>query len=143
MKRTIAFVLAAALVTVGVPSLAHEAAYPSECDNPDGAGYCQSKEAQGNPAHEQCTGERNWMTADRENLARESIGIAGSEGGVVVYAYAPGDQAQQDATGAPMPGLLWVEDNGFSGMQRTDWRCKSHVHENADEWTVHADKVLI
>lgn len=142
MKQATAFVLATALVTLGVPAVAHQAAYPDECDNTDGAGYCQTDQGRV-PAHRQCVGERDWMSED--GLVKDNIGIDQGEESIVVYTYAPGDTTTQSETGAPMPGLVWIEENGFSGLQHTDWQCNSEKHdrEDGDHWEVHADKVLI
>lgn len=143
MRKTMALLLAVTLVTVSVPALAHQAAYPSECDDRQRRDHCQKDHGRA-PAHDQCTGERNWMTSEQDSLAKETISIATPAGAnVTAYTYAPGDSTAQQDTGTPMPGLLWMEDNGFSGLQRTDWRCRSPGHDDPSSWDVHADKVLI
>lgn len=144
MKRMTAFVLAAALVTVGVPTLAHEAAYPSECDDRQGRDECQMQNGEP-PAHNRCTGERDHMVSDDDSLISRSLGFAVSEDQPVeAYIHAVTDEPSSgDGLGTLMPGILWIETNGFSGLQRTDWECMSPAHEEPNEWETHADKVLI
>lgn len=143
MKQVTALALALSLLVVAAPVVAHDAGYPQECDDRKGKDECQ-KDRGREPNHKQCTGERNWMTSSRDSLVEEAIGIAGVSGDpIVAYAYAPGDEGTSGPSGTPMPGVLWIEDNGFNGLQRTDWKCKSGSHDDPSEWNVHADKVLI
>lgn len=150
MKRMIAFVLALTLVSVGVPALAHDAAFESECKERYGPNEQRCKATpEGRPAHDRCKGERDQMDQDEENdeLVEKAIGIADTEqGSLTAYAYATEDAAQaqmDDEDGTLVPGVLWIENNGFSSLQQTDWACKSNAHEDPDAWQVHADRVLI
>lgn len=146
MKRMIVYGLAIVLVTVALPTLAHQAAYPEECDDRVDLNRCQKDQGR-EPAHKRCAGDRNAMTGDGsedENIiARRSLGIAGAPESLKAYVYASDDTTQNEATGLPMPGLVWIEDNGFNGLQRTDWECQSDGHDDPKKYEVHADKVLI
>lgn len=144
MKRTIAIVLAAALMTVAVPVVAHEANYSSECENRTGSEECPGDRGR-QPAHTQCTGPRDAMSSSNsDSLVRRSLGLAGAGNlSVTAYIHITDEDSQAPQPGLSTPGILWLETNGFSGLQDTDWKCKSPDHEDPSEWESHADKVLI
>jgi hypothetical protein len=143
MKRMIAFALAVGLVTVAVPAVAHEAAYPGECDDRDRNWRCEDSDEE-SPAHEKCTGVRNHMWTD-DSVVEESLGFAVT-GDASVQAYVhstDGGQGGGEGTDALTPGVIWIETNGFSGLQRSGYECTSQAHDNPGDWQDHSDKVLI
>lgn len=153
MKQGVALLLAVTLVTVGAPAIAHQAAYPSECDSRVGENRCQAQDGQP-PAHKACDGQRKQINSydhddDSESQTEETREVLDRKlslpvgPGVDAYVQASGSTTQSQTTGTPMPGLIWIEDNGFSGLQRTDWKCLSNDHANPNEPEVHADTVLI
>lgn len=144
MKRMIAFSLAIVLVAAGVPALAHEANYPGECDDRNNQERCERNDGIA-PAHDRCTGVRDHMWTG-DSVVQKSIGFAISEeNSVEAYLHASDgeDEGDDEDTQALMPGIVWLETNGFSGLQRTGFECTSPDHEKPSEWQTHADKVLI
>lgn len=145
MKRMIAFGLALMLVATGVPTLAHEANYPGECDDRSGNGKCEQHD-EVHPAHKRCTGVRNHMWTSDGSLVQKSVGFAvAQETQIKAYLHASDgeDEGSQGEAETLMPGLVWLETNGFSGLQRNGYECQSPAHDNPNEWQTHADQVLI
>lgn len=143
MKRMIAFSLALALVAAGAPALAHEANYPGECDERKGGDQCEQDDSV-KPAHDKCTGVRNHMWTDDGSIVKESLGLALSEdASVSAYIHTDTDDGGGEGAAALMPGIVWLETNGFSGLQRTGFECTSDGHDDPKEWQTHADKILI
>lgn len=143
MKRMIAFGLALVLVATGMPALAHQANYPGECDDRSGDGKCEQHD-EVHPAHERCTGVRNHMWTSDGSLVQKSVGLAvAQETQIKAYLHTSDGDGGGDGAQSLMPGVVWVETNGFSGLQRTGYECQSPAHENPNEWQTHADQVLI
>ena len=143
MKRMIAFAAAVVLVTATAPALAHEANYPGEGDDRQRNEKCERHD-EVSPAHDKCTGIRNHMWTSDNSLVKRSIGLAVSDDAsfeAYVHHYDDGGDGEEptDLT----PGLVWIESNGFEGLQRNGFECQSPQHENPDEWQTHADQVLI
>lgn len=138
MKRLTALTLAIALVSIGVPALAHNANYPGECDSRIGGDVCETDEDH-EPAHRKCTGPR-FPESKNDPMIERSFSIAQKTVGA--YIYSP-DDAEAGGSDPLSPGLIWIETNNFNDLQRTGYECKSDAHENPDEWQTHADTVLI
>lgn len=144
MKRMIAFSLAIVLVAASVPALAHEANYPGECDERKGNDRCEQDD-EVEPAHDRCTGVRNHMWTS-DSIVQRTLGLAVSEdASLKAYLHAEDGERENSEEGAQslMPGVIWLETNGFDGLQRTGFECMSDDHDNPNEWETHADKVLI
>lgn len=144
MNRTLTIGLAVALVSVAGPSIAHQANYAGECDDRIGPGICEKNDPE-LPAHVRCTGERKWMQRDDDSLQKTSIGLGG-DSPVAAYVHSPPhtgpDNQDPSEMGIQMPGVLWLETNGFSDLQKNDFQCKSPDHQNRG-YQVHSDRVVI
>jgi hypothetical protein len=147
MTRMIAYTLTLMLVAAGAPALAHEANYLDECnDQPDGV-KCETDE-RSRPAHTYCSGDRDAMWGSN-TLVQRDVGLdINEETSVHAYIHAPADggdsEESGDGPGALMPGVVWLETNGFSSLQRSDFSCTQSPNINDDEaWDGHSDRVLI
>lgn len=148
-RKTVLIFSLAVLVGLAVPAtLAHTE------DNPDACDDKQGKECipQGN--HDACTGTRDWRKSGQDGSDyMRVIQIEDSEDEISVYAkknlIEEGDDEDESENGEEnetllnTPGLLYVETNGFSGLQKSDWQCTSPHHEDPEEWVKHPDKVIL
>jgi hypothetical protein len=145
MNRIATIGLAVLLASVAGTGVAHTANYEGECDARVGAGICERNDPQP-AAHDRCTGERKWTQADDDSLYKTSIGLGGASD-VAAYVHSPphsGADNQDPTVGdVSMPGVLWIESNGFSDLQKNDFQCKSPNHEDPSSYQVHSDRVII
>jgi len=96
----------------------------------------------GNPAspadHDSCSGTYDWT--DAGFVLTQTVGLMDES--IIVYIHVPphGSPASQDP--APLPGVIWIESNGFDGFQKNDFLCDPDG-PGGDPSTVHADMPVL
>lgn len=141
MRKTMVIGLAVLLVAAAVPAGAHTEENSEACsENTD---PCNDSEN-----HKTCKGTRDWFDGDSSSLSMMGFHIAEDPQEVGAYLHLPPhDDEEADPDGplglVSMPGVLWVETNGFSSLQKEDWECKSIEHEDGSKWVEHPDQVIL
>lgn len=134
MKRTHVIIAAALVVGMAVPvTVAHTEDNANACNKQ--ADPCTPSEN-----HKACKGDRN-----RLGEGGTQIGLILAEDPEEIGAYLDtrGDGSEDESL-VDTPGILYVESNGFSDLQRSDWKCQSVEHEvDPGEWVEHPDQVVI
>lgn len=132
MKRAIAIALAVGLVAVAIPASAHQETEKDACT--ENKNDCQPK---GN--HAWCTGIRDWGAYLNDgSLSILDVTLSQSETYTGVYVHVP--TGGSDDKESPS-GILFMEFNGFSGLQTANWNCKDLGPSGPD--TSHGDTVII
>lgn len=140
MRKIIAIGLAVALAAMAAPVAAHTEDNPEACN--EDKDPCNNRES-----HRACVGTRDWFDkGNQESLSMLGIQIAEEPEEIGVYIHAPPHPNENDGGTLGLeqaPGVLWMETNGFSSLQKADWSCQSIEHEDKDEWVEHPDRVII
>lgn len=141
MRKTMVIGLAIVLVAAATPVAAHTEAKDDAC-----TGNTDPCTPQGN--HEACKGTRDWFDQDGgSSLSMLGLHIAEDPQEVGAYLHLPPHSDESADPEGPagliqMPGVLWLETNGFSSLQKADWYCES-VEHGSDEMLQHADQVIL
>ncbi len=138
MRKATLIVAIAIIIGLAVPAtMAHTEEREDACSEQHG-NHCTPE---GN--HHACTGVRDWHQSSESDTRSISIENTLHE----VEAYIKTDwNFDQIGEELPLvtPGIIYIETNGFSGLQKSDWQCKSHTHdEGPSEWIPHPDQVLL
>lgn len=141
MRKILAIGLATMLVAIAAPAIAHEESNPNACKKTK-----QDCKPHGN--HFSCQGVRDWFDYRDDSLSKWGLHIAEDPQEIGAYLHAPPhgepDDQNPSRAGIEMPGVLWLETNGFESLQKNDWECKSIEHETpANQWVEHPDQVIL
>lgn len=140
MRKTVAIVGIALLVGFAVPAtMAHTE------ENSDACSEQKGKNCTPEGVHHACVGTRDWHKSGDDDVNVRSINIGNSLYNVSAYVNMnPLESGDDEDDGLlSTPALLYLETNGFSGLQKSDWQCKSVHHEDAYEWEPHPDQVIL
>lgn len=142
MRKTVAIVSIAVLIGFAVPAtLAHTE------ENPDACSEQKGKNCTPEGVHHACTGTRDWHKSGDDGFSVRSINLGNSLYNVSAYVNmdplsSSGDDDEDEGL-LSTPALLYLETNGFSGLQRSDWHCMSVHHDDANTWEAHPDQVVL
>lgn len=141
MRKTIVIVAIAIIVGLAVPAAMAHTEHEEEACSEQHGNHCTPE---GN--HHACTGVRDWHESGQSESDTRSITIENTIHEVQAYVETDWDLDELgDELPLTTPGTIYIETNGFSGLQKSDWYCKSHTHDEvgSNEWVSHPDQVLL
>lgn len=137
MNRFLVIGLAALLVGAAAPAVAHTETDWDACEK-------QKNPCTPTGTHAKCTGVRDWRDSTTQGTLSAfgvTIKQSGEEAGVYVHAAPDHGDSDPDVEGIALPGVLWIEMNGFSGLQKANWECVGA--QDAHGWDTHGDQVVL